>query len=167
VRLADGFSPAEKFLTLSSGTARAQRRAGLPTGADVSQVVGTRLLRLAPGDSATVAFAVLAAPTLSQLQAAADAAALAYAPLLPARPAAPVAGFDVFPNPTAGPLRVAVPAGFGLREVQVLDALGRVVRRRATSGPAADLRLAGLAPGWYLVRAVGAAQVLTRAVAVE
>ena len=81
VRLADGFSLAEKFLTLSSGTIHSS--AVLPSGADVSQVVGTRLARLAPGDSTTVAFAVLAAPTLSQLQQAADSAQAAYNALLP------------------------------------------------------------------------------------
>ncbi len=167
VRLADGFTAAEKFLTLSSGTARAQRTAGLPAGADVSQVVGARLPSLAPGDSATVGFALLAAPTLAQLQAAADAAGLAYATLLPARPAAPVAGFHVFPNPTAGPLRVEVPAGFGLAQVQVLDALGRVVRQQAASGRAAELGLHGLAPGLYTLRALGSGAPLVRAVVVQ
>lgn len=81
VRLADGFSLAEKFLTLSSGTS--QSSLILPSGADVSQVVGTRLTRLAPGDSTTVAFAVLAAPSLPQLQQAADSAQAAYNALLP------------------------------------------------------------------------------------
>jgi serine protease len=81
VRLADGFSLPEKFLTLNSGTT--QRSAGLPGGADVSQVVGTRLASLAPGDSTVVAFAVLAAPNLALLQAAADAALAAYAAPLP------------------------------------------------------------------------------------
>jgi serine protease len=36
--------------------------------------VGTRVARLAPGDSTTVTFAVLVAPTLAQLQASADVA---------------------------------------------------------------------------------------------
>ncbi|MDQ2770777.1 MAG: S8 family peptidase, partial [Bacteroidota bacterium] len=131
VRLADGFSPAEKFLTLSSGTARAQRTAGLPNGADVLQVLGTRLARLAPGDSATMAFAVLAAPTLAQLQASADAAALVYATVLPTRAAAASAGFSVFPNPTTGLLRVELPVDFGLQEIQIRNTLGQLVRRQA------------------------------------
>ncbi|MDO7877760.1 S8/S53 family peptidase [Hymenobacter sp. ASUV-10] len=81
VRLADGFSLAEKFLTLSSGTAHSS--VVLPSGADVSQVVGTQLTRLAPGDSTTIAFAVLAATSLGQLQQAADSAQAAYNALLP------------------------------------------------------------------------------------
>ena len=169
VRLADGFSPAEKFLTLSSGTNRAQRTAGLPNGSDVMQVLGTRLARLAPGDSALVAFAVLAAPTLAQLQASADAAAQLYATVLPTRPAAASteAGFSVFPNPTAGPLRVEVPADFGLREVEVRNALGQLVRRQAASGAAAALDLAGLPLGLYAVRVLGGHGLFSRIVSLH
>ncbi|MBH8567464.1 S8 family peptidase [Microvirga sp. STS02] len=164
IRLADGFSVAEKFLALSSGTARAQRTAGLPDGADVSQVVGTRLAQLAPGDSTTVAFAVLAAPTLAQLQASADAAATVYGAVLPTRPAALAAGFSVYPNPATGLLRVELAAGLGLRELLLCNALGQVVRQQAASGTAAALDLAGLAPGLYVLRAQGTGGILTQTV---
>ena len=167
VRLADGFSLAEKFLTLSNGTARAQRSAGLPNGADVSQVVGTRITKLAPGDSTTVTFAVLVASSLPQLQAAADAALSAYATLLPTRPTALTEGFNVFPNPTAGPLQLELSTRFGLVNVQVSNALGQVVLAQAGSGSLVNLSLAGLAPGIYIVRAQGAAGVRTRAVIVR
>ena len=165
VRLIDGFSPAEKFLTLSSGTARAQRSAGLPNGADVSQVVGTRLARLAPGDSTTVSFAVLAAPTLAQLQTSADAAVLTYATLLPTRPAALAAGFSVYPNPTSGPLRMELPLKFGLQDVRIFNVLGREVLHQSGSGT--SLSLAGLAPGMYTLRALGTSGVLTKVVVVR
>ena len=167
VRLADGFSPAEKFRTLSSGTARAQRTAGLPNGTDVMQVLGTRLTRLAPGDSATVAFAVLVAPTLAQLQASADAAAALYATVLPTQAPAQRGELSVYPNPTTGLLRVEVPADFGLLEVQVRNALGQLVRRQATSGAAAAVSLAGLAPGLYLLRVQGAGSVLSQLVELQ
>ena len=167
VRLADGFSLAEKFLTLSSGTARAQRSAGLPNGADVAQVVGTRLARLAPGDSTTVAFAVLAAPTLTQLQSSADAAALTYTALLPTWPAARAAGFSVFPNPTTGPLRVELPPDFGPTDLWLLNALGQVILHREVRGSAIELLLPTLAPGLYMVRVRGAGGVLARAIAVR
>ncbi|MBD2722294.1 S8 family peptidase [Hymenobacter armeniacus] len=167
VRLADGFSPAEKFLTLSSGTARAQRTAGLPGGADVSQVVGMRLARLAPGDSTTVTFALLVAPTLAQLQTSADAAAQAYATLLPARAAATTAGFEVYPNPTTGLLRVELPAPLAGAGVQVLNALGQVVLSGAASGGILNLNLAPLAPGLYILRVQGPGTVLTKAVVVQ
>ena len=168
VRLADGFSPAEKFLTLSSGTARATRTAGLPNGADVAQVVGTRLAKLAPGDSVMVSFAVLAAPTLAQLQTSADAAAGTYATLLPTRAATrTAAGFNVFPNPTAGPLDVELPAGFGLAEIWLLNELGQIVLHHEAHGNAVELDLSGLAPGLYAVRARGTGGVLARAVEVR
>ena len=162
VRLADGFSPAEKFLTVSSGTAPAQRTAGLPNGADVSQVVGARLERLAPGDSVVVTFAVLAARTLPALQAAADAAHLTYTTLLPARARAAAPGFAVFPNPTAGALHVQLPAGFELTEIQVLNTLGQVVLRRIGSNVSTELDLTELAPGFYAVRALSTSGVLVR-----
>ena len=166
VYLADGFSPAEKFLTLSSGTARVQRTAGLPNGADVMQVVGTRLALLAPGDSTTVTFALLAASTLAQLQASADAAALTYVTALPTRPVASVAGFNVYPNPTAGPLRVEVAPGFGPAEVQVYDALGRLVLHPTMNGSILNISVANLAPGLYSIRVLGNGQVLTRSLVV-
>ncbi|WP_210518928.1 S8 family peptidase [Hymenobacter terricola] len=167
IRLADGFSLAEKFLALSSGTARAQRTAGLPNGADVVQVVGTRLAKLAPGDSTTVAFALLAAPTLAQLQASADAAAQVYATLLPTRLTTLAAGFNVYPNPSTGLLRVEVPPAFGLAEVRVLDALGRVAMHQAASGSSVNLNVAKLAPGLYTVQAQGVGGLLARTVVVR
>ena len=167
VRLADGFSPAEKFLTLSSGTARGQRSAGLPLGADVTQVVGTRLAKLAPGDSTTVTFVLLAAPTLAQLQAAADAAALAYATLLPTRLSTSAPGFNVYPNPTTGPLQVELPSKFGLLNISVINALGQLVLHQAASGSTVAISLVGLAPGLYTLRAQGSGGILTRAIVVR
>ena len=157
VCFADGFTRAEKYLTLSSGTAHGTRSAGLPTGADVTQVVGANLGRVAPGDSVQLVLAVLAAGSLPELEAAADAAQTASAQLLPARPATATASWHVFPNPTTGPLHLEVPAALGAREAQVTDALGRLVRRRPVSGPALGLDLAGLPPGAYTVRVLGAA----------
>ncbi|MBF9140931.1 S8 family peptidase [Hymenobacter properus] len=167
VRLADGFSLAEKFLTLSNGTARAQRTAGLPNGADVSQVVGTRVARLAPGDSTTVTFAVLVAPTLPQLQASADAAASVYATLLPARAAASAAGFNVYPNPAAGRLRVELPAQFGLATLWLNNAVGQTVLKQTGVEKAIELNLTSLGPGLYVLRAQGANGLVTRNVVVR
>ncbi len=167
VRLADGFSIAEKFRTLSSGTARATRTAGGPGGADVSQVVGARVAALAPADSVAVAFAVVVAPTRVALEAAADAAQAAYALLLPTAAARAVAGFGAYPNPASGPLRVTLPAGFGPAELCLLDGLGRVVRRRAAAGAATEWSVLGLPPGLYTLRATGAGEVLTLTLAVQ
>jgi serine protease len=67
-----GFSTAKKLKTLKSGIGRAQ--AGMiSTGFDISNVTGARLLNLAPGETQTVAFAILAANNLSSLKAGSDA----------------------------------------------------------------------------------------------
>ncbi|WP_051719145.1 S8 family peptidase [Hymenobacter sp. IS2118] len=161
--LADGFSPAEKFITLSSGTA--QSNAGLPDGTDVSQVIGTRISTLAPGDSTIVAFAMLSAPTLLQLQDASESATIAYATtLLPTRASARAVDFVAYPNPTEGPLQVVLPQGFGPAKVQVLDMTGRLVKSFSATGKQFETNLAGLQPGLYLVRAIGTNRVVTRSV---
>ncbi|MFD2785261.1 S8 family peptidase [Hymenobacter rubripertinctus] len=148
IRLADGFSTPEKWLALSSGTTHA---ASSPAGGtDVSQVIGARLPYLAPADSATVAFAVLAAPSLAQLQAAADAARAHYQQVLPVRAAAPLAGVVLYPNPTAGLLRLTLPAG--PTSVQVLSVLGQELGTYSLNQRAATLDLSPYPAGVYLIR---------------
>lgn len=160
VRLADGFSTAEKLLTLSSGTS--QQTSGLPAGTDASQVVGATLARLAPADSAVVAFAVLAAPSLAQLQAAADAAATRYQQVLPVRPAQGLA-VALYPNPTTGRLLVELPAGPAT--VRVLSALGQLLQERtAPTGHSIQLDLSAYPAGVYVVQISTAGGTTTRRV---
>lgn len=162
----DGFSPAEKYLALSDGFGRAHRSAGAdPTGADVSQVLSTLVPRLAPGDSATVAFAVLAAPTLPELQATAQAAAAAYAPAQPlaTTPAwASTPTWQVYPNPSQGLVRVELPWDFGPGTAQLLDALGRQVTRQPLGPLGGELRFSALPTGLYTLRIVGHGRTLVR-----
>ena len=74
----------------------------------------------------------------------------------------------MYPNPTTGPLRLEVPAGFGATEVRVSDALGRLVRQQGVRGLAFDLDLRGLPAGAYTVRVRGAGEaVLARLVLVS
>ncbi|RAK66140.1 S8 family peptidase [Hymenobacter edaphi] len=159
VYFGDGFSSAEKFLTLSN-RAR-QRTAGGSFGADVSHVVGAALGRLAPGDSVVIAFAVLAAPSLPQLQAAADAAQIRYLQVLPTRAAAAPLAWQVYPNPTTGRLRVVLPTTSPARRVELLDALGRTAGSWAVPAASNDLDLSSVAPGVYSLRltSVGGAEV--------
>jgi len=156
IYLGDGFSPAEKYLALSAGQGRAYREVGTSAqGTDVSQVVSTLVPRLAPGDSATVAFALLVAPTLAELQAAAQVAASAYQQALPTQSAAVAATWQLYPNPTAGRLHVALPASLGPVTAQVLDALGRPVATARLASGGGEISLAALAPGLYVVRIAG------------
>ena len=60
---------------------------------------------------------------------------------------------QAYPNPASGNATIALPVGGG--QLELLDALGRTVRRQAlpaTAGPCA-VPLAGLAPGLYQLRA--------------
>jgi len=158
IYLRDGFSPAEKFLALSGGFGRAHRSAGADSaGTDVSQMLSTMIPRLAPGDSATVAFAVLAAPTLAELQAAATAATAAYVPSQPLAAApATATTWQVYPNPSAGLVRVVLPPGFGAATARVLNALGQEVARQPLGAAGGELRLGALAVGVYTLRISGA-----------
>jgi hypothetical protein len=66
----------------------------------------------------------------------------------------------VYPNPTAdGQATLLVPTSYGAGQVQVLDALGRLVRQQelGTSGTV-TLKLAGLPVGVYLLRVQTASQ---------
>ncbi|MDU0371391.1 S8 family peptidase [Hymenobacter endophyticus] len=145
VYLANGFSSAEKFMTLSSGTQQAQ----LTTETDASQVTGAVLPPLAPADSALVAFAVLAAPTLTQLETAAAAAATRYQQVLPVRPVRS-AGLMVYPNPTnrfAQLILPQVPA-----TVEVFSVVGQLLSSQLVTAPQAQLDLRACPAGLYIVR---------------
>lgn len=151
VYLGDGFSSAEKFLTLNS-RAR-QRTAGGSFGTDVSHVVGAALGRLAPGDSVTVTFAVLAAPTLAQLQAAADAANIRYQQVLPTRAATtPALSWQVYPNPAQDRLQVQLPTGTTGARLTLRNALGQPVRRWQPATAASSLDVRALPGGVYLLQ---------------
>ncbi|SDY32142.1 S8 family peptidase [Hymenobacter psychrophilus] len=148
VRLSDGFSRAEKWLTLSSSTTNAS--AGLPAGTDAAQVVGAVLPYLAPADSVMVAFAVLAAPSLAELQAAADAATAGYQQVPTATKAGILAGVRLYPNPTAGRVRLELPAGPAT--VRVLSVLGQQLAAYNFQQPTASLDLSAYPAGLYLIR---------------
>ncbi|WBA42282.1 S8 family peptidase [Hymenobacter canadensis] len=165
VQLSNGFSKAEKYLTLSNGTRRPTT--GLPAGTDIAHVLGAALPRLAPTDSAIVAFAVLAAPSLAQLQADADAAQTRYNLLLPTRPALAASAWQLYPNPATGRVRLEVPASFGGHQVLLLNTLGQAVQQTNFSSTTTTLDTSGLPAGLYLVRVHGTAGQLTRQLLVQ
>lgn len=76
VTVDDGFSDAEKYKIISNGVSRV--KAGGKSGNNVSHVVGATLTDMAPGETRTVAVALLAADNLSKLKAHASAAQLKY-----------------------------------------------------------------------------------------
>ncbi len=68
--------------------------------------------------------------------------------VLATRPAAQVAGLEVYPNPTRGVVEVRT-AQAGPIRVQLLDALGRSVRTQTLGSGQTSVGLAGLAAGSY------------------
>ncbi|QNF33754.1 S8 family serine peptidase [Adhaeribacter swui] len=76
INLTDGFTDADKFTALQN-TAKQFQNSG-SKGSDVAQVVGANLQFLAPGDSTTLAFAILGAESLPNLQEQARAALHKY-----------------------------------------------------------------------------------------
>ncbi|UPL50142.1 T9SS type A sorting domain-containing protein [Hymenobacter sublimis] len=97
-----------------------------------------------------VAFAVLAAPSLAELQVAADAAASRYRQVLPVRSASlPVVA--LYPNPTTGRLQVDLPAGPAT--IRVLSVLGQELRVYSVpGGRSAQLDLSAYPSGLYLIQ---------------
>ena len=153
IYLGDGFSPAEKYLALSGGFGRANRSAG---SGDVSQVLSTVVPRLAPGDSVRVAFAVLAAPTLAELQAAGQAASSVYQTVLATAPVAKAVDWQIFPNPSHDIVQIQLPNSFGPATVQVFNTQGQLMTRTALPAGGGTVNLSALAPGLYVVQATGA-----------
>jgi hypothetical protein len=92
-----------------------------------------------------------------------NAAALATAP------SALQAALALYPNPTRErQATLLLPAGTGTGHVQVLDALGRLVRQQALNGsPTTTLQLAGLPAGVYLVRVQAGNEQATRRLTLE
>ncbi|NVO84148.1 S8 family peptidase [Hymenobacter terrestris] len=158
VRLNDGFSRAEKWLTLSSGTDNPTT--GLPAGVDAAQVVGAALPYLAPSDSITVSFAVLAANSLAELQAAADAATASYQQIPTTSSPRMLAGVRLYPNPTSGTVRLELPAG-DPATVRVLSVLGQQLAVYSFREGTAALDLSAYPAGVYLLRIETAAGVGT------
>lgn len=84
------------------------------------------------------------------------------------RPATHVLALNIYPNPTTSHTILALPAGGG--RLVIFDALGRTVREQLLPpiAGACEVNLAGLAPGFYQLRAtlgngqVGAAQLVVR-----
>lgn len=126
----DGFTRQEKWTTLSSGIARKQSRV-----TDVSMVLAAGPLQLAPGDTARVAFALVAGMTLEEVRRAASAARQAAASLgidtVPWEPFPRQMAAGVFPHPwmpgaPAPELILRLPEQRYVR-IRLIDELGREV----------------------------------------
>lgn len=99
--LSNGYDDSEKYQTLSTNRPTA---GGTGTGNDVIDVVSTGPFTIAPGDSVTVAFALLAGVELGDLQGSAAAAQIKYDLLtgLEEQNTSGIINAGAWPNPAAG-----------------------------------------------------------------
>lgn len=148
----DGLDSGEKFTTLSTNRATA---GGAGTGNDVIDIVGSGPFTLAPGDSVTVAFALIAGTDLADLQSSAAQAQVKYTLTTGIAEEANGALSSPYPNPASNLLRIP----FELRvsdqvQLQVFDIAGRLVHSRTIgtvqSGfQEVTLQVGQFAPGMY------------------
>lgn len=128
--LSNGYTEAEKYQTLSTNRSAA---GGTGTGNDVIDVVSTGPFTLAPGDSVTVAFALLAGSDLTDLQSSATAAQVKY-DLLTGLADAPAGGIVVanaWPNPATGHVNIPVYLQQAARlTLTVYDHTGRLMQQQ-------------------------------------
>jgi hypothetical protein len=103
----DGFSDQEKWTGMTSGLYR--RHAGVSTAKDVSMIIGSGPYTIAPNDTLTVGFAVVAGENLQQIQNAAQEAQNEWPNLVTSGSqliAEKHSGIKVYPNPARGEVYV-------------------------------------------------------------
>lgn len=129
--LSDGFSDSEKYQVLS--TTRPDAGNTVSTGNDVIDVVSSGPFTLAPGDSVSVAFALIGGESLSMIQQSADAAQLKYdSVFVGLEPISLASGNSLeqnFPNPASGNTRVefSLKDG-GYTELSIYDISGKKIK---------------------------------------
>ncbi len=155
--ITDGFTMGEKWRALSRGVSRTQ--AGIGRGADIATISGAGPYALAAGDSVTLVFALVAGENLTDLQAAADAAAAVYQPQpngfgAPGRNTYPAGA--PYPNPLIDGQGL-IPSTPGATALQLFDIQGRCILRQALSASpqTTPLDLRTVAPGIYILRLTG------------
>jgi len=139
------YSTEEKFQSLSSNRLNAGDD---PGGNDVMDVVGTGPFDLLAGDTAIVAFALLAGDDLPQLRASAQAAQVKYDEY-----ASPGTGLNnqsttwqnqlkVYPNPSMGVFVLTIDElQFTNGELTIYDVLGQVLQKVALAGDSRSQKL--------------------------
>lgn len=160
VDASNGISTAEKYTTLSTNRPVA---GGTGTGNDVIDVVSTGPFNLAPGDSVTVAFALIAGDDLSDLQSGAAQAQVKYtlATGVEEDDLASITIGPAYPNPTNG--IITLPFHHAQDDellLQIIDATGRLVMEKplgVVTGGFHELKmdLTPLNPGFYHYRLTG------------
>lgn len=152
VDLSDGFNTSEKYTTLSSSRNNAGQNGN---GNDVIQVVSAGPYTILPGDSITVAFAMLAGESLADLQNSAVNAQQMYDTLFPVGiEESNFRRLEVYPNPVkadAGQVSFTATSGEWM-DVKVLASDGRTVaseQMKPVAGQLMNIRLPQISAGLY------------------
>ncbi len=123
----DGYTKAEKWLTISSGIARVQSSV-----TDASAVIAAGPFRMEPGATEQIVFSIFAGRNLADLRSAAERARQTAQQLLgvtPPHPSEHTIGISVLPSPITSDqltLEYSVPDS-GTMSVYITDVLGRTI----------------------------------------
>jgi len=155
--LSNGFDTNEKYLSLSTNRATA---GGTGTGNDVIDVVSTGPYTLAPGDSAVVAFALIAGDELSDLQSGATQAQIKYNLVTALQENNPSGIYtaNAYPNPSNGFVTIPVYLqNAGNVSIEVYDSMGKMISSSALGNRKAgdqqiQMDLSTLSSGLYHFR---------------
>lgn len=150
-----GFDTAEKYTTLSTF----RNTAGGVLGADVAHVVSTGSFSLNPGQKETIAFAIIAGDSLSDVQAVADAAQIRYNTL-------GINSFEntgkevitIYPNPTCGIIHIYSQEKIKL--ITLKNILGETLQEFNSN----QLNISNFPNGIYLVEVITASTKICRKV---
>jgi hypothetical protein len=117
-----GYTTDEKYTSLSTN----RNTAGGVSGADVAHVVGSGDFSLAAGASVTVAFAIIAGDSLSDIQMSADSAQVRYdGDALTVAENEMDTDFSIYPNPTSGIMNIT--GDKNIEKIIIRNVLGEIV----------------------------------------
>ncbi|WP_190300348.1 S8 family serine peptidase [Rufibacter hautae] len=169
INMTDGFSTQEKYQALSGGIQRAS--AGTAEGKDVSYIISSAIRTLAPTESDTVAFALVAGQTRAEIRKNASAALLRYKQIMNSGTVTSTPGqvkaqaISLFPNPSQGQITVTLPPALqqSLVNVQLVDSKGLVTPQGSYERKdKISFDFSNLASGVYYLRFVSAKGVSTQ-----
>ncbi|RNI29250.1 S8/S53 family peptidase [Rufibacter latericius] len=132
INMSDGFSTKEKYQALSGGIQRDS--AGFTDGKDVYYIISSAIRTLAPGQTDTVAFAIVVGQSRAEMKKSASAALLKYNQIqgggtVTAIPSpVDVKAVALYPNPSRGRVTVTLPPALQQTTVivQLVDSKGQV-----------------------------------------
>ena len=173
IDISDGFTTAEKYLSLSSN--RHQAGATASTGNDIVQVVSAGPFNMAPDDSVVVAFALLAGDNLMDLKAGAAAAQQKYDSLYAVGiiENTTQSEFLIFPNPASENISMHYVALAGENiSFELINPQGVLLRKipsfaiQKPSSYHQVINLSGIPAGMYLLKFQSQYRSITRKIVI-